>query len=130
MFLNSYLANFRILFLSSSQAMADKRRKSFVILGFFLKNSYQKTLIEKPLYLQTCIKESFMYFSCHLFFKTPHKTLKFPQKLLPLQTKNINNMTEWRYSQVTFTEKKIILTSFLSAVRKSVGNTFSGNLET
>ena len=30
-----------------------------------------------------------MYLSCQLFFETPHKTLKFQQKLLPLQEKNI-----------------------------------------
>ena len=38
-------------------------------------------------------------------------------------------MTEWRYSQLTFTEKNIIFTSLPSAVKKSVGKTFSGNLE-
>ena len=31
-------------------------------------------------YLQTCIKESCMYLSSQLFFKTPHKALKIPTK--------------------------------------------------
>ena len=31
-----------------------------------------------------------MYLSCQLFFETPHKTLQFQQKLLPLQEKNIS----------------------------------------
>ena len=38
-------------------------------------------------YLQKHIMESFTYLSCQLFFKTPHETLMFQQKLLPLQTK-------------------------------------------
>ena len=40
-------------------------------------------------YLQTHINESYMYLSSQLFFETPHKTLKFQEKLLPLQTKII-----------------------------------------
>ena len=39
-------------------------------------------------------------------------------------------MIEWRYSQLTITKKNIMLISFPSSVRKSVGNKFSGNLET
>ena len=44
-------------------------------------------------YLQIPIKESCMYVSCHSFFKTPHKSLKFKQTLLPLQTKKIYKQT-------------------------------------
>ena len=40
-------------------------------------------------YLQAHINESYMYLSSQLFFETPHKTLKFQEKLLPLQTKII-----------------------------------------
>ena len=39
-------------------------------------------------YLQTRTKANCMYLSCQLF-RTHHKTLKFQQKLLPLQKKNI-----------------------------------------
>ena len=42
-------------------------------------------------------------------------------------------MTEWWYSQLIFIEKNHFYqqcTSYASAVRKSVGNAFSGNLET
>ena len=41
-------------------------------------------------------------------------------------------MTEWRYSQLIFTEKYVYqqCTGYASAVRKSVGNAFSGSLET
>ena len=55
------------------------------------------------------------------FLQNSHRTLKFKQKLLPLQTKISANKTEWRYSQLAFTEKKIIFTSL-----PSVGKTFSG----
>ena len=37
-------------------------------------------------YLQTQIKESSMYLSSQLFFKTPHETLKFQEKAIDLQT--------------------------------------------
>ena len=42
-------------------------------------------------------------------------------------------MTEWWYSQLIFIEKNHFYqqcTSYASAVRKSVGNAFSGSLET
>ena len=42
-------------------------------------------------------------------------------------------MAEWRYSQLIFTKKIIVYqqcTSYASAVRKSVGNAFSRNLDT
>ena len=36
-----------------------------------------------------------MYLSSQLFFETSHKTAKFPEKMLPLQTKIIKNKAEW-----------------------------------
>ena len=42
-------------------------------------------------------------------------------------------MTEWRYSQLIFIERNNVYqqcTSYTSAVSKSVGNAFSGNLQT
>ena len=60
---------------------------------FFLKNPW-KIFLYSPIfltlwrrYLQTRIKASCMYLCSQLFFKTPHKTIKFPKKLLLLQTK-------------------------------------------
>ena len=51
-----------------------------------------------------------MYLSCQLFFKSPHKTLKIPTKIAAAANKKIYvNMTEWRYSQLIFTEKKMFI---------------------
>ena len=86
-------------------------------------------------YLQIPIKESCMYVSCHSFFKTPHKSLKFQQTLLLLHIKKKYKQT-WQNESILkwYSWKKINVyqqcTSCASAVRKSVGNTFSGNLET
>ena len=41
-------------------------------------------------YLQTCIKESFMYFSSQRFFKPPHKTLKLQEKCIFQRSADLN----------------------------------------
>ena len=73
-------------------------------------------------YLQAHIQKSCMYLSC-----------KILTEITVAEDKTINtNMTKWRYSQLIFTEKYVYqqCTSYASAVRKSVGNAFSGSLET
>ena len=59
---------------------------SCVFFFFFWKNPWKIFRYIHLLFLlfgwatQTRKKESCMYFSCQLFFKTPHETLKFQQK--------------------------------------------------
>ena len=98
---------------------------------------FEKPLKDFPLwlrYLQTRIEVSCMYLSCQLS-KTPHKTLKFQQTLLPLQTKkNIgkSDRTEVFSTDIHWKKNHVHqqCTSYASAVRNSVGNAFFGNLVT
>ena len=63
-------------------------------------------------YLQARKKESCMYLSCQLFFKTPHKTLKFQQKLLSLQTeKNISKHDRMEVFSSNIHGKKVCLST-------------------
>ena len=86
-------------------------------------------------YLQTRIKASCMYLCSQLFFKTPHKTIKFPKKLLLLQTKKY--ICKYDRMEVFSTDihwKKIVFINNVQAMlllqSESVGNAFSDNLET
>ena len=75
-----------------------------------------------------------MCLSSQLFFETHHKTLKFHQKsLLLLQTKNINKIDTMEVFSTYICTKNHVFqqcTSYASAVRKTDGNAFPGNVET
>ena len=66
-------------------------------------------------YLQTRTKANCMYLSCQLF-RTHHKTLKFQQKLLPLQKKNIGKPDRMQVFSTDIHWKKITFINNVQAV--------------
>ena len=107
-----------------------------VFFCFFLKNPWKIFGYIHLLFLlfgwatQTRQKESCMYFSCQLFLKTPHETLKFQQKSCHCRQKKYKQTWQNGVFSTDIHWKKIMFTTYAYAVRKSVRNTFSDFLET